>query len=892
MLPACELTQPPTLPQKSGWICNPLRLTLGEKPSSVYNKYTCTGFNGIYEGKVKERTLSNGAPIPYGDALYQLTDEDKNKYFEPDGLGNFEKLNTGDNFHIEGSFKEGTLKRGQLHLKGQSSNLKYEGSFKETSNWVDYPSFNRGSLTVTDSIGNQSIKSGVFDSFKSQNNTELYLKSGTQTQKIVAADYIGIGINFTKEDNLVVIKELFPEGSAALEGWIKSGDIILGAFDDSLKDSNYIGFDNLATNEVAEIIRGAEGTYIKLEILPYSSNNLETPNEPNAKIVSLERKLIKNNNKGCEISWNGEWNSSNQISGSPVVIRHPSATVKAHFRRGQPSRGGMEIKTNKRLVIDRESARVGEEKSYVATTYLQNNKKIFKESEDYPASFSYGGVWSIDQGDNAIMNARIRWDSLDCNSYPEMVDKTVILKASDKRYIVNQSSLSFEDRRALDFEIYDKSPEDWDDDHKKDSQIILIETINKESNREVTFVEEVNSSYRSGYRTVYNPDYDQAMINVQIAMDNLSSARIAKASRNTECGKADSFGKALLCSILDNSGVSSAESKLERARSILNSTPRNINEPVFDPYSFNKVYVSATKESTVRISLIDSEDKKFREKTVTTKDNQRFVVIDRELPPTDKNRSSHRRGTSIEANIDEWLDEQAIPANYDNLSELIPIIVSEGKLQDFNTGMRKITDKEEKKQPRVSQSNKMKKDSATYDYEESVLVIEDLQGGLGTGFYVRDELIMTNAHVVGDKKYMTIRNKEGESFIGQVLKKDLGSDLAVLTTKLSGKPLELKPGCKIKRGEDVTTIGHPKGFEYSLTKGIVSSVRSMHLIPGASRVRYIQIDAPLNPGNSGGPLMDSNGYVIGVNTWGYEGNSLNFSIHCSEIKRFIEKYIP
>ena len=186
----------------------------------------------------------------------------------------------------------------------------------------------------------------------------------------------------------------------------------------------------------------------------------------------------------------------------------------------------------------------------------------------------------------------------------------------------------------------------------------------------------------------------------------------------------------------------------------------------------------------------------------------------------------------------------------------------------------------------------MKKDSATYDYEESVLVIEDLQGGLGTGFYVRDELIMTNAHVVGDKKYMTIRNKEGESFIGQVLKKDLGSDLAVLTTKLSGKPLELKPGCKIKRGEDVTTIGHPKGFEYSLTKGIVSSVRSMHLIPGASRVRYIQIDAPLNPGNSGGPLMDSNGYVIGVNTWGYEGNSLNFSIHCSEIKRFIEKYIP
>ena len=191
-------------------------------------------------------------------------------------------------------------------------------------------------------------------------------------------------------------------------------------------------------------------------------------------------------------------------------------------------------------------------------------------------------------------------------------------------------------------------------------------------------------------------------------------------------------------------------------------------------------------------------------------------------------------------------------------------------------------------------SMKANEDVPIYDYEESVVIIEDLQGGLGTGFYVRDELIITNQHVVGDRKYLTIKNKEGESFIGQVLKTDLGSDLAVLTTTQSGKPLELKPGCSVKKGEVVTTIGHPSGYEYSLTKGIISSVRTMDnpFIPGAGKIEYIQIDAPINPGNSGGPLIDSNGYVVGVNTWGARGDNLGFSIHCSEVEEFLKKYVP
>lgn len=957
ILPACVITQPPTLPTKTGWLCNPSDSTTD--PLNRYeDEYICSGFNGMYKGKVKERTLSDGTPIIYEDDLYQLTNQDRSYYLEPHGLGNFKKLNADDNFYLEGSFRDGILKSGEINRDLNNNHYRYKGSFSDSFAWTELPASNRGEFTVEYPDDNQLIKSGVFV----HNTNDFYLQTGTQIQKIASRDYnyTGTGIRFIKQNNQIVIQETLPGSPAAMDGRIKPQDIILGVFDSS-KDGKYIDFAELDVDDVAEIIRGKEGSEIRLKISPNSSNNFKTAYAPAPTIVSLERKLIKSKIEGCDISWRGRWNSSDYISGSPVVILHPAATVKAHFYNGQPSPGRMEIQTGKRFIADRENGvdtayepkpeydpdrpwdtlwtdskgliwkwfgpdgwlstgeydstvdtdkdtnTVKEIQGYVAKTNLNRTKEdaqiekaaIYHESDSYrqyPSSFSYGGTWQINnQSDNAIINAEIMWDDFSCTGKPEIINRNVILKAADKRYIVNQSPLSFSDLREFDFEVYTESPEDWDDYHQKDSQIILIETVDTEVDREVTKVEEVNSTYRSGYREVYNPKYDQAVFKVQKARDKLSSAQISKAVRNTECGKADSLGKAILCSILDNSGVNSAERAFDQAVAELNSTSRTLNEPVYEPYSFSKIYIDAEKKSTIRISLIDTKDKKLKEKIIKTTDNKKFVILDPErLPPTSKNLNSHRRGTTTEGYLDEWLDEPAIP-DYDHLSELIPMVVNEGHLKEFHTGMRQVAVNQEKKSSKVTKSNTRKEDSGAYEYEDSVLIIENLSGGLGTGFYIRDKLIMTNAHVVGDKKFMTIKNNTGESFVARVLKTDLGSDLAVLTTKQSGKPLEFKPGCSVKTGEDVTTIGHPKGFEYSLTKGIVSRVRTMNnpFIPGAGRIKYIQIDAAINPGNSGGPLIDSNGYVIGVNTWGAVGfDNLGFSIHCSEIEKFLEKYIP
>ena len=101
----------------------------------------------------------------------------------------------------------------------------------------------------------------------------------------------------------------------------------------------------------------------------------------------------------------------------------------------------------------------------------------------------------------------------------------------------------------------------------------------------------------------------------------------------------------------------------------------------------------------------------------------------------------------------------------------------------------------------------------------------------------------------------------------------------------------MQPDCKVRTREDVFTIGHPRGYEYSTTRGIVSAVRN---IPNPSYraagiKTYIQIDAPISAGNSGGPLFNTSDEVIGVNTWGRtDGQNLNFSVHCREVKEFLK----
>ncbi len=136
--------------------------------------------------------------------------------------------------------------------------------------------------------------------------------------------------------------------------------------------------------------------------------------------------------------------------------------------------------------------------------------------------------------------------------------------------------------------------------------------------------------------------------------------------------------------------------------------------------------------------------------------------------------------------------------------------------------------------------------------------------GMGSGFIISsDGIVLTNAHVVRDAKEVTVKLSDRREYLAKVLGIDSTTDVAVLRVDAKGLPVvRLGDVKQIEVGDPVLAIGAPYGFEQTATKGIVSA--KGRSLPGGAVVPFIQIDAAVNPGNSGGPLFDGNGAVVGI----------------------------
>lgn len=149
--------------------------------------------------------------------------------------------------------------------------------------------------------------------------------------------------------------------------------------------------------------------------------------------------------------------------------------------------------------------------------------------------------------------------------------------------------------------------------------------------------------------------------------------------------------------------------------------------------------------------------------------------------------------------------------------------------------------------------------------------------GMGSGFIIgEDGLILTNAHVVQGAKQVTVKLHDRREYSAKVLGIDEVTDIAVLRIEAKGLPVvQLGDPKALRVGDPVLAIGSPFGFEQTATQGIVSA--KGRSLPGGAVVPFIQTDAAVNPGNSGGPLFDDAGRVIGINsqiysrTGGYQG---------------------
>lgn len=145
----------------------------------------------------------------------------------------------------------------------------------------------------------------------------------------------------------------------------------------------------------------------------------------------------------------------------------------------------------------------------------------------------------------------------------------------------------------------------------------------------------------------------------------------------------------------------------------------------------------------------------------------------------------------------------------------------------------------------------------------------DGSGGMGSGFVLTpDGYLLTNSHVVRGRTQMMVSTQEGDTLLADVIGDDPSTDLAIVRAAARELPYaELGNSDGLQVGQLVIAMGSPFGFQATVSTGVVSAVgRAMRGEQGRLIENVVQHTAPLNPGNSGGPLVDSRGRVVGINT--------------------------
>ena len=173
--------------------------------------------------------------------------------------------------------------------------------------------------------------------------------------------------------------------------------------------------------------------------------------------------------------------------------------------------------------------------------------------------------------------------------------------------------------------------------------------------------------------------------------------------------------------------------------------------------------------------------------------------------------------------------------------------------------------------------------------------------GTGTGFVIdRKGLVITNFHVLARAVEAYVQFRDGRRIdVDGVRAFSAERDLAVLQLRESPDDLEcfsIHQPIGLRQGDELIAIGHPSGFEFTVTTGIVSAVRKTEELPeayhefldSADDTIWVQTSAAISSGSSGGPLMDKRGNLVAINTWVAEGQNLGFAVHASHLRELLK----
>lgn len=184
-------------------------------------------------------------------------------------------------------------------------------------------------------------------------------------------------------------------------------------------------------------------------------------------------------------------------------------------------------------------------------------------------------------------------------------------------------------------------------------------------------------------------------------------------------------------------------------------------------------------------------------------------------------------------------------------------------------------------------------------YKPAVVKIDTFQRGIrigqGSGFFVSsDGVIVTNAHVLSpgltsqfSAEITTADGKVFKTFTIAGCRDQRGMDICVIKVPFKPKSWITSQPTKLKPGQQVYVIGHPKGYEFTISSGMLSGVRNLQ-----GGIEQVQMTASTSPGNSGGPILNSSGELLGMTTWmrgEADSNDLNFGISNKEIVNYVSK---
>jgi S1-C subfamily serine protease len=413
---------------------------------------------------------------------------------------------------------------------------------------------------------------------------------------------------------------------------------------------------------------------------------------------------------------------------------------------------------------------------------------------------------------------------------------------------------------------------------------VVVVTSDADIDRQVTRQESISSRYQSGTRRERNPAFDIARANYLQAQTDLATAKINASSSSTSSPAA-----ALIVGILQLAVIASAKSKVDNALAAMSSTPQTLEIPVYESYEFKKRHFRATKDLSLTYYVVDHRNSRYFRSKMTTTAERKFEVV-YGLNSRDVSLSAHKSGTQTEDEISAW---ERSPLKVP-LSALVDDYVKNGEataklrqLAALGDDLRGVGQRafEQKWKRRLIENPR------SDPRLESVVVIVNPAGSLGTGFYVAPDLVVTNFHVVEGAKYVDLKLYDDRESFGKVVANNPTMDLALVKVNEQGRPAEIYSGSPLELGATVEAIGHPRGLEFSITRGVVSALRRLPSDEGTGDdVLHIQTDAPINRGNSGGPLFLEN-QVVGVNVQKLvktDIEGIGFAIHYAELVDFLE----